>query len=225
MTTTAQILLVEDDTDQRAAVAQVLRAEGYAVTESESAEDALEILERQRFDLMIADYQLGGATGAWLVRVATSSMSGASLRALLMTAHEGVPDTEGLTVMAKPLDFERLVSTVATALSPERPHNTPHPPSQRIAFILYVNDSESSRRTRETLETLLAPFEPAQIALTIVDVSTESPNQAEEHRIVATPTLLKTFPAPRIWISGDLANSRFVLRLLEQAGVEPVVRG
>jgi CheY-like chemotaxis protein len=216
---TPHILLVEDDEDQRAAVAGVLRAEGYAVTESASAEDALECLQMQAFDLLITDYQLGGATGSWLARIATGSMQPSSPRALLITGHDEVADAGGLTVLHKPLDMPVFLSVVAQALA-FQPAAAPVPPAQRIAFVLYVTNSVASRRTLSALQSLFAGYDDAQISLTIVNVAQERTHQAEEHRIVVTPTLLKTFPAPRMWIAGEVAQPSLVGRLLEQAGVE-----
>jgi DNA-binding response OmpR family regulator len=214
----AQILLVEDDIDQRSALAAVLREAGYDVAVASSAEDALDLLDRQQFDLLIADYQLGGATGAWLARVAIRTLHETSPRMLLMTGHEGIGDTAGLDVLTKPLDIPEFLSRVAAALAHDDAADAVAP-SQRIAFILYVSDSVASRRTIRALEALLAPYDRSQIALTIVDLSKAASHQAEQHRIFATPTLLKTFPAPRVWIAGELNRPAVVVRLLEQAGV------
>ena len=53
-----------------------------------------------------------------------------------------------------------------------------------------------------------------------IDLSEQGREQAEEHRIVVTPTLLKTFPAPRVWIAGEFDRPQVLQRLLEQAGVQ-----
>jgi CheY-like chemotaxis protein len=216
-----RILLVEDDPDERAGLAELLEIKGYEVTTVGSAEEALDLLQVDEFDLLISDYQLGGATGAWLARIAAHSMHVPASHALLITGRDHIVDGDGLTVLRKPLDLDQFLSEVAQALSaPVLPGREIAPPAQRIALILYVNDSVSSRRARRALETLLADYDAAQVALDVVDLSTDSPHQAEAHRIVVTPTLLKTFPAPRVWIGGQLDQSSAVKRLLEQAGVE-----
>jgi CheY-like chemotaxis protein len=215
-----RILLVEDDPDERAGLAELLEMKGYEVATAESAEDALDLLQVDQFDLLVTDYQLGGATGTWLARIAARSMHLPSSHALLITGRDHVVDGDGLTVLRKPLDLDQFLSEVAQALAaPIPPRDEVAPPAQRIALILYVNDSVSSRRARHALEALLADYDAAQVALDIVDVSTGSP-QVEAHRIVVTPTLLKTFPAPRVWIGGQLDRSPALRRLLEQAGVE-----
>jgi CheY-like chemotaxis protein len=217
----ARILLVEDDADQRAVLADVLRADGYEVVEAADAERAIELLPRQQFDLMIADYQLTGATGSWLARVATTTARPASLRALLVTGRDDIADSDDLKVLRKPLDMPRFLADVRQALSATPLDATrPRGATERIALVLYVSDSLASRRTLATLRHVLANYDESQVALSIVDLATQSAEQAEEHRIVVTPTLLKTFPAPRIWIAGEFNQPSIVTRLLEQAGVE-----
>jgi hypothetical protein len=40
---------------------------------------------------------------------------------------------------------------------------------------------------------------------------------AEEDRIVVVPTLVKRWPAPKVWIAGDLSKRDFVKRVLVSA--------
>jgi CheY-like chemotaxis protein len=215
------ILLVEDDPDQRSGLAELLRRQGYDVTEAGSAEQALAVLDARHVDLVITDYQLGGATGSWLARMAARGMNPGSPRAILMTGHDHLADAAGLTVLRKPLDVPRLLAEVAAAIDTAGAPPAPPPgPVQRIALVLYVNDALPSRRVRKALTSLLASYDPAQIALTIVDLTAGAGQLAEEHRVVAAPTLVKTFPAPRVWIAGEFQQPAVVERLLDQAGVE-----
>ena len=59
----ARLLVVEDDEAQRDLVASVLRGEGYEVDVAQSAEQALEILERKTIDLVLSDWKLPGLDG------------------------------------------------------------------------------------------------------------------------------------------------------------------
>jgi DNA-binding NtrC family response regulator len=214
------ILIVEDDTAQRDALASLLRQEGHDVREAASAEEALTRLEEQPIDLVVADYQLAGATGTWLARIAARSVR-PPRRAIIITGHDSVADVDGITVLRKPLDIDRFLDAIGLALA--APDPSPQPldgPSQRIALVLYVTDSLASRRVRKSLETLMERYEASQIALTIVELTRDTAAQADEHRIVVTPTLLKTFPAPRVWITGELDPPAILERLFRQAGVE-----
>jgi DNA-binding response OmpR family regulator len=83
-----RILLVEDDPDQRVGLAEFLRMHGYAVSEAASAEEALKVWHAHPFDLLVTDYQLGGATGSWLAGIAARTVQPTTLRVLLMTGHD-----------------------------------------------------------------------------------------------------------------------------------------
>lgn len=219
--TPQRILLVEDDDDQRSVLRDLLGTEGYSVTDVASAEEALEQLHADTFDLMVTDYQLGGATGSWLARVAARSAAAPSPPALLMTGHRTISDGEGLKVLRKPLAADLFLHEVRQAIAGTPPAGRDLlGPSQRIAFILYVSGSLASQRAVADVRSVLDEYVPSQIALTIVDLSSEAAHQAEEHRVMVTPTLLKTFPAPRVWIAGQPRPTDLLKRLLEQAGVE-----
>jgi two-component system, OmpR family, response regulator len=87
---TARVLLVEDDTALREAVAAALRAEGYDVL---AAEDGLGLRERVttfRPDLAVLDVRLpAGPSGLSITRLLRAE---ADLPILLLTAADGVPD-------------------------------------------------------------------------------------------------------------------------------------
>jgi two-component system NtrC family response regulator len=62
-----RILCVEDDATQRDLVAGILAAEQYRVTGAASAEEALALVERQDYDLVLCDYKLPGKDGMALL--------------------------------------------------------------------------------------------------------------------------------------------------------------
>jgi CheY-like chemotaxis protein len=217
------VLVVEDDEGQRANLSDLLRSEGYAVTEAANAEDALGLLQSQSFDLLVTDYQLSGATGTWLARVAGRSLQAGAPQTLLITGHSQISDGAGLRVLRKPLDAEVFLREVQQTLAHPPGDDTPRP-TQRIALILYVNESLPSRRALAALQSVLSDYNADQVALTVVNLARQVDHQAEEHRVVATPTLVKTFPAPRVWITGELQPDGILKRLLDQAGVDPCKR-
>jgi len=59
----AKILVVEDEDDVRKLMTLHLDREGYEVQAAENGEDALKILNRQSFDLLVLDWMLPGLTG------------------------------------------------------------------------------------------------------------------------------------------------------------------
>lgn len=62
--TAASILLVDDDPEVRAAVADMLRSRGHRVTEADNGPQALLEIERGEFALLILDYAMPGMNGA-----------------------------------------------------------------------------------------------------------------------------------------------------------------
>lgn len=102
-------LLVEDDPRTRASVSQLLEGLGYDVTASETGENALTLLQQQRFDLLLSDLDLGGdidgldlVERAWSTphKVRTIIMSGKS------SAKKVVPDHT--TFIEKPVTCSKL---------------------------------------------------------------------------------------------------------------------
>lgn len=65
---TGNILLVEDETDQRRLVTDILKNAGYQVTSSESAEAAMAQLQTGQFDLVLSDWRLPGQDGMSLLQ-------------------------------------------------------------------------------------------------------------------------------------------------------------
>ncbi|OFZ18451.1 MAG: hypothetical protein A2X94_00460 [Bdellovibrionales bacterium GWB1_55_8] len=58
-----KILVVEDEKDVALLISMRLKREGYAVTVSGDGQDALELANRESFDLIILDWMLPGITG------------------------------------------------------------------------------------------------------------------------------------------------------------------
>jgi DNA-binding NtrC family response regulator len=54
------ILVVDDEKNMRLSLQTVLKDEGYAVRAVESAEEGINLLEREEFFMVITDARLGG---------------------------------------------------------------------------------------------------------------------------------------------------------------------
>ncbi len=63
------VLIVEDDDNQRRLMARILRAEGYLVRTSASAEEAAATLREQPLDLVVSDWKLPVADGLELLEI------------------------------------------------------------------------------------------------------------------------------------------------------------
>nr|WP_153823653.1 response regulator [Polyangium spumosum] len=87
----AQILVVDDDPDIRDVVSAMLEAVGLVVTTRTSAEEALETVQRERFDLLVLDWNLPKMTGIELCRLIRRELN-VSLPVLFLTANASSQD-------------------------------------------------------------------------------------------------------------------------------------
>jgi len=63
-----RILVVDDESSLRLVLSEVLGDEGYQVTSAASAEEALELFEKQRFELVFCDIVMPGMSGIELLQ-------------------------------------------------------------------------------------------------------------------------------------------------------------
>ncbi len=61
------ILVVDDEDSIRAVLTNVLKDDGFAVTEAQSGEDALKLFKKRVFDLVISDIVMPGINGIELL--------------------------------------------------------------------------------------------------------------------------------------------------------------
>ncbi|GAA2258623.1 hypothetical protein GCM10010145_34360 [Streptomyces ruber] len=88
------------------------------------------------------------------------------------------------------------------------------------SFTLYVaGPTERSEAARANLRYLCETRVPGCYEIDVVDV-TERPELAEEHRVLATPTVIRHTPPPERRVIGDLESQRSVraLGLPDQGG-------
>ena len=79
------MLVVDDEKNMRLSLETVLRAEGYDVRLSESAEAALKAITAEEFFLVVTDGRLGGMSGYELLREIARRKP--SLPVLMITAY------------------------------------------------------------------------------------------------------------------------------------------
>ena len=134
-----RILVIDDQSHVRAAIAQALRAKGFDVVAEESSQSGLTKSEKSKFDVVIAELFMPDIDGVTLIRelrkrspsLAVIAMSGALLGASGRTALDHLPNISELTDvirLQKPFRPNDLLQAVAAALA-AGPSSTaePHP--------------------------------------------------------------------------------------------------
>jgi CheY-like chemotaxis protein len=114
----ASILVVDDDRLVRRFMTESLRALGYEVLEADGGADALDLLERLSFDLLLVDFAMPGMNGAELARAAQLKHKG--IRVLIVSGYADSAAVEtalgSARQLRKPFDMAELGVAVAEAL-------------------------------------------------------------------------------------------------------------
>ncbi|MDB4994448.1 MAG: response regulator [Myxococcaceae bacterium] len=114
-----RVLIVDDEASMRVTLAANLELEGFEVVEAKNGMEALALLEKEPFDLLLSDIRMPGISGVDLFRAAKKLRP--SLPVLLMTAFavEGLIEEaiqEGVyTILPKPFDLEHVVAALTRA--------------------------------------------------------------------------------------------------------------
>jgi len=82
-----RVLLLEDDTDSRDAMAMLLESAGASVVSTSTVEDALVEFSRTEFDAVVTDVAIRGRSGFWLVGQIRQLPNKAAVPVLAITGH------------------------------------------------------------------------------------------------------------------------------------------
>jgi signal transduction histidine kinase/CheY-like chemotaxis protein len=115
------VLVVDDDDESRSVVTAYLESHGASVLTAESASQAIEILQRDHVDVLLADVAMPGEDGYTLIRRLRSmeASRASAIPAAALTAFAREEDRQealqaGFQIhLAKPIDAGALVSAVA----------------------------------------------------------------------------------------------------------------
>jgi two-component system response regulator FlrC len=114
------ILVVDDDEGIRENIVDLLGSDGYRVVSAADATEALHVLESEKIDLLLTDFQMPGPSGVELIEAARKK--DAALPAILMTAYLYVYEQldedrkHGITILRKPFDADEVLKLVADEL-------------------------------------------------------------------------------------------------------------
>jgi CheY-like chemotaxis protein len=109
-----RILMVEDDSSARDSITLLLRIDRHVVTEAKNGREAIDLVSRQPFDLVVLDYAMpgmqGGEVALHIKRIAPE------LPILMITAYlEMLIDSDKPVnaVLGKPFAVDELRATIA----------------------------------------------------------------------------------------------------------------
>jgi DNA-binding NtrC family response regulator len=223
----ARILVVDDQEDVRQMLTLALEFDGHHVDAAANAHEGLKRLHEARYNLILSDYAMPGGTGAWMLQEATRLGLLGHTAAVIITAHSHVHDVSGIPIISKPLDLDHFLEQVRSILDGsagdgngetnrvEAGHG-----DYRVELVLYISSSSpASIQARRNLERLLDQFDARQVKCSVCDLVRE-PLAGEEDRIAFTPTLVKRFPEPRMWVLGNLRETDVLSDLLRVCGVD-----
>jgi PAS domain S-box-containing protein len=114
-----RVLVVDDESDARDALALVLERCGASVTVAASAPEALAAWRREPHDVLLSDIAMPGEDGYSLIRKITSTRAGKPVPAAAVTAYATSEDRQRALEagyrdhLSKPVDPGALVATVA----------------------------------------------------------------------------------------------------------------
>ena len=120
------LLVVDDDAMNRDMLSRRLARQGYTVAVAEDGEQALKMIEGQKFDLVLLDIMMPGVSGLQVLEILRQRHSMADLPVIMATAKDESSDiVEALKLGAndyvtKPLDFPVVLARTESQLALKR---------------------------------------------------------------------------------------------------------
>jgi DNA-binding response OmpR family regulator len=217
-----RLLIVEDDQDGREMLTELFRLHAWEVTAVPTTAAGLSELRTGGFDVVISDEDLVGGSGSAMLREASAQGLLHNVGALMYTAAGGrleLPD--GVRVLQKPLGIAQLLDE-ASAVVPEAPSTRAPSSGARtrktaVELVLYVTDSQSSRRALQNLDRVLAQMHPKRVEVVVHNVDHDPLDEgAAATRISSTPVLVKRHPGQQEQYVGDLDSARSLAALIQE---------
>ena len=164
---TGHILVVDDEPSMRTTLSILLKREGYQVSQAGDGTEALKMLERGRYDMVLTDLKMEGVDGMELLRQVKSADPQAEV--LIFTAYGTVTSAvEAMKLGAydyigKPFDEEELLLKVSRAL-------------ERKSLVKEVQDLRAELKGQHRMGEIIAASKEIKEVLT--QVSQAAPTEA-----------------------------------------------
>ena len=151
----AQILVIDDEPDLRTLYELTLLREGYRVDTAGSVQEALQILNAQRFDVVITDMRLPDGLGTEILSHMKTQHR--PERSIVITAHGSAENAvESLKAgafdyLTKPVDLKQFRTAIAAAVQGTKQKNGP---ARRATDAQLTEPSESNGHSQRALSRL-----------------------------------------------------------------------
>lgn len=122
----ARILVVEDNAMNMELAVDLLKLRGYEVLTAKTGQEALEVSDRERLDLILMDVQLPGMDGLTVTKKLKENPNTAHIPVVALTAHAMKGDEErilghGCTgYISKPIDTREFPKAVGKFIDETR---------------------------------------------------------------------------------------------------------
>ncbi len=129
-----QILVIDDDKDVRQILKEMLIIKGYSVTDASDGEEALKLIEKDRFDLILTDLIMPKVSGWDIVRQAKKKDQNIPVIVIsgwVDRLSDGDPiEKQADLILAKPVIWNDLLTAVSKFLGPleDNLHTSPQEP-------------------------------------------------------------------------------------------------
>ncbi len=149
------ILVVDDDLNYRNILTDYLGGKGYYVKLASSAEEAIDILERDYFNIVITDLKLPGKSGIDLLKIVKSKAS--ETEVIMLTAYGSVDSAvSALKIGAcdyliKPLSLEELSLTINRLIENLRLKNYASYFKREISRRFFIGKSQAAKKAIEEI--------------------------------------------------------------------------
>ena len=154
----SRLLIVEDDDVIRTFLKDVLTRDGYRVVEARDGNEAVALIDRHRFDLVVTDIVMPGLTGNEVVRAA--KLSDANMPVIVITGLPSIRNTVRLAQLgaadfiSKPFDITVMRNTIKKVLDAR--DRAPRMPTRPGAETYSLEYNEEGVHDAATFRQLLA---------------------------------------------------------------------
>ena len=219
------LLVVDDDAMNRDMLSRRLARQGYTVAVAEDGEQALKMIEGQKFDLMLLDIMMPGVSGLQVLDILRPRYSMADLPVIMATAKDESSDiVEALKrgandYVTKPLDFPVVLARTESQLALKRAREEIHRLAARLedqAAQLADWNRTLEQRVAEQVAELervgrLKGFFSSQLADLILAGGAEDPLKSHRREVTVVFVDLRGFTA-----FSEITEPEEVMRVLNE---------